>query len=84
VNFLICSLAYILLFKTEYLDFFKHSLRLALSMLTVTNSHINWSKRMTASIENAYSLAFMKIFSTYNKEIVTSCQFYKGKLPMEM
>jgi len=39
---------------------------------------------MTASVENAYSLAFMKIFSTYNKEIVTSCQFYMGKLPMEI
>jgi len=39
---------------------------------------------MTASIENAYSLAFMKIFSTYNKEIVTMCQFYMGKLPIEM
>jgi len=45
---------------------------------------LNWSKRMTASVENAYSLAFMKIFSTCNKEIVTSCQFYMGKLPMEM
>jgi len=31
---------------------------------------------MTASIENAYSVAFM--------EIVTMCQFYMGKLPMEM
>jgi len=44
---------------------------------------LNWLKRMTASIENAYSHAFMKMFSTYNKEIVTSCQFYMGKLPME-
>jgi len=39
---------------------------------------------MTSSIENAYSLAFMKMISTYDKEIVTMCQFYMGKLPMEM
>jgi len=38
---------------------------------------------MTASIENAYSHAFMKIGSTDNNEIVTSCQFFMGKLPME-
>jgi len=44
----------------------------------------NWTNKMTASIENAYSLAFMKFFKTYNKTIVTSCQFFMNKLPMNM
>jgi len=37
-----------------------------------------------ASVEHAYSLAFMKVFKTYDKDVVTECQFYMGKLPMEM
>jgi len=38
------------------------------SILLYGAEALNWSKRMTASIENAYSLAFMKIFSTLNKK----------------
>jgi len=63
-----------------------HSKRLVICVpiLLYGAEALNRSKRMTASIENAYSHAFMNIFRTYNKEIVTSCQFYMGKLPMEM
>jgi len=39
---------------------------------------------MTSSIDNAYARAYMKIFKTFDTKIVTECQFYMGKLPMEM
>ena len=39
---------------------------------------------MTAGIENAYSHAYMKIFKTFDKNVVSQCQFYMNKLPMEL
>jgi hypothetical protein len=39
---------------------------------------------MNASIDNAYSNAYMKIFYTFDKNVIRSCQFYFGYLPMEL
>ena len=45
---------------------------------------VNWTNRMTASIENSYSRVYVKVFKTYNKEIISSCQYHMGKLTMNM
>ena len=37
---------------------------------------------MSDSIDNAYSNAYMKIFHTFNKGIIKSCQSNFGHLPM--
>ena len=39
---------------------------------------------MIASIKNSHSLEYMKDFTTYNKEIVSSCKFHMGKLSMNI
>ena len=36
------------------------------------------------SLENAYSQAFMKIFKTFDKNIISICQFNMGYLPIEL
>ena len=43
-----------------------------------------WSKSMLNSCENAYALAFMKVFRSYDKKIIEQCQYYMGKLPLEL
>ena len=43
---------------------------------------VNWTNKMSDSIDNAYSNAYMKIFHTFNKGIIKSCQFNFGHLPM--
>ena len=44
---------------------------------------VNLTTKMTAGIENAYSHAYMKIFKTFDKNVVSQCQFYMKKLPMD-
>ena len=36
------------------------------------------------SLENAYSQAFTKIFKTFDKNIISICQFNMGYLPIEL
>ena len=43
-----------------------------------------WKQSMYASIENAYSQAFMKIFNTFDKKIVLQCEYFMGVLPIEL
>jgi len=43
-----------------------------------------WSKSMLNSCENAYALAFMKVFRSYDKKIIEQCQYYMGQLPLEL
>lgn len=43
-----------------------------------------WSDKMSNSFENAYSQAFMKIFKTFDKDIIKSCQFFMGYLPIKL
>jgi len=35
-------------------------------------------------MDNAYARAYIKIFKTFDAKIETECQFYMGKLRMEM
>ena len=39
---------------------------------------------MIASCENAYAQAFIKIFKTFNLDIIKQCQFYSGELPLKL
>ena len=47
----------------------------ALETLCLSNKLIN-------SIEIAYNQAFFKVFSTFDKDVVSQCQFYMGYLPL--
>jgi hypothetical protein len=42
------------------------------------------SNKLLKSFENAYNQAFFKIFSTYDKNVVSHCQFYMGYLPIRL
>ena len=39
---------------------------------------------MINSCEHAYSLAFIKIFKTFDKAVVQQCQYFMGQLPLEL
>ena len=45
---------------------------------------LDWSKKLLNSLENAYANVFYKIFNSYDKKIITQCQFYTGCLPMHL
>ena len=45
---------------------------------------IIWPPKMLKSIDHAYSLAFMKIFKTYDASVVKNCQNALGYLPLNM
>jgi hypothetical protein len=44
---------------------------------------LSWNKKSLASLENAYSQAFYKIFKTFDKMIAIQCQYFLGYLPMK-
>ena len=39
---------------------------------------------MISSYENAYTLAFAKIFKSFDKTVVGQCQYFMGQLPVEL
>ena len=41
------------------------------------------SKHQQENLANAYNSIFMKIYGTFNKPIITLCQFYSGYLPFK-
>jgi hypothetical protein len=43
-----------------------------------------WNKKSMSSMENAYNQAFFKIFKTFDKQIIESCQYYMGFLPFRL
>jgi hypothetical protein len=45
---------------------------------------LTWTKRLINSLDNAFSQAFYKIFNTFDKKIISQCQFYMGYLPMNL
>ena len=49
----------------------------ALETLCLNNKILN-------SLENAYNQAFFKIFSTYDKDVISQCQYYMGYLPIRL
>ena len=54
------------------------------SVLLYSAESFWWSKSMLNCYESCYSLAFMKIFKTFDKKIVEQCQYYMGQLPIEL
>ena len=54
------------------------------SSLLYCAESFSWSKSMLSSCENAFALAFMKVFKTFDKKIVENCQYYMGQLPIEL
>ena len=45
---------------------------------------LDWNKKSLQSLENTYSQAFFKIFTTFDKNVVQQCQFYMGLLPIDL
>jgi len=43
---------------------------------------LNWNNKLLNSLENAYSQAYFKIFSTYDKNVIAECHLYMGYLPI--
>jgi len=38
----------------------------------------------TINLEKTYSQAFMRIFKTFDKNIILNCQYYMGILPIKL
>ena len=53
-------------------------------VLLYSAESLAWTKSMLNSFENAYSQAFMKIFKTFDKNVVRQCQFFLNYLPLEL
>lgn len=45
---------------------------------------IELTKSLIQSLENSYSQLYSKLFHTFNKNIITHCQFYSGQVPVEL
>ena len=53
-------------------------------IMLYSSESICWTKAMFNSCEHAYSLAFMKIFKTFDKNVVQQCQYFMGQMPFEL
>src|SRR6266496_656155 len=54
------------------------------SILLYGAESVIWSRKVLDSVEHAYSLAFMKIFRTFDNEIIKYCQQAMGYLPLRL
>jgi len=53
-------------------------------ILLFGSESVIWPQKLLKSIEYAYSLAFMKIFKTFDENVVKCCQNALGYLPLKM
>ena len=44
---------------------------------------IKINKTELTSLSHPYNSVYMKLFKTFNKSVITLCQFYTGQLPLE-
>ena len=52
--------------------------------LLYASESVKWNISMMKSFENAHAQFFFKVFHTFDKSIVASCQFFMGILPIEI
>ena len=45
---------------------------------------LDWNTKSLRSLKDAYSQAFPKIFTAFDKNVVQQCQFYMGLLPINL
>jgi len=55
-----------------------------LPVLLYAAEALNYSERLLCSLEKSYSQAFFKIFKTFDKQVIRSCQFFMGILPIKL
>jgi len=53
-------------------------------ILLYASECIVWKQKFMKSIENAYFLAFAKIFHTYDSKVIEYCQYSLGYLPLNL
>jgi hypothetical protein len=54
------------------------------SSLLYAAESLQWNRSMMRSFENAYSQAFIKMFKSYDKNVIQQCQYYMGYLTIEL
>ena len=54
----------------------------AIPVLIYSVEAITLNKTQRTSLEHPWDRAFMKLYGTFNKEIVKQCQYYTGFLPL--
>ena len=45
---------------------------------------VDLSESMVRSLEQAYSQIYAKIFKTFNKDVISLCQYYMGQMPIQL
>jgi len=55
-----------------------------LPVLLYGTEALNYSAKLLNGLEKSYSLAFSKIFKTFDKTIIFNCQFFMGTLPVKL